>query len=331
MVVAAWRWVGLGCCGLLAAASQTVGDASHNTSAPFRRLQTGPWQVILPYPNPELCSPKECFLRIPASAFPPEMTQHESNDQVEMLGVRYTEVVRDIRREEGLTATERPTITHFINYIREVGETSDATHASITAFDPFKTVDGSWSCDLTQVTGPPSCGNPGPSDACLTWMHIFKVFLFYEEQLEWGRATLPGMDPATCWCAQRQVEGARNICPEEGKCWPNCALVVQTAQPGLEPEWCGPWPGCAEYDPPFGNSYAADDHHGLTYTNVAIFFACGCVAALGCLRAISGYKRRRGAKYEKVPVMDGVELAVDFGDDETENQAGKEAVVPTSG
>jgi hypothetical protein len=160
-------------------------------------------------------------------------------------------------------------------------------------------------------------------------MHIYKVFLFYEEQRRWDKATLPDVGLAECWCAQRQSMPAG--CPEEGKCWPGCAYVVQTAQLGLEPRWCDPWPGCSAYDPPFGNSYAADDHGDLTLTSIAIFFACGCLAALGCLRAISGYKRRRGAKYEKVPVMDGVELAVDFGDDETENQAGKEAVVPTSG
>ena len=78
MVVAVWRWFGLGCCGLLAAASQTAGDASQNVTAPLRRLQTGPWRVILPYPNPELCDPKECFLRIPASAFPPETEEEDA-------------------------------------------------------------------------------------------------------------------------------------------------------------------------------------------------------------------------------------------------------------
>ena len=329
MGVAVWRWVGAGCCGLLAAASHPARDSSHNATAPQRRLQTGPWQVILPYPHPELCAPRECFLRIPASAFPPDMTQHESNEQVGMLGVRYTEVVKKIREEEGLTATERITIYHFISYIREIGEKSAATHASITAFDPFAAVDGSWSCDLTHLTGPPACGEPGPSEACLTWMHVFKVFLFYEEQRPWGRATLPGVPSRDCWCAQRQV--ADQGCPEEGKCWPGCAQVVRTAQPGLEPEWCGPWPGCAEFDPPFGNSYAAGDVGGLTLTNIALFFVCGCLGALGCLRVMSGYKRRRGARYEKVPVMEGAELAVDFGDDEEENQAGIEAVVPTSG
>ena len=254
------------------------------------------------------------------------MTQHESNDQVTNLGIRYTEVVKDIRQHKGLTATERPTVKDFISYVRQVADSSAATHASIKAFD--QSADGSWSCDLTRLTGPPGslCGTPGPSDACLTWMHIFKVFLFYEEQLEWEKVTLPGIAVGECWCATAPSTPG---CAQEGKCWPSCAAVVRTAQPGLEPEWCGPWPGCSEYNPPF--HIPNDDIGGLTMTNISIFFACGCLAALGCLRAISGYKRRRGAKYEKVPVMDGVELAVDFGDDETENQAGKETVVPTSG
>lgn len=215
-MLAAWSWAGLGCCVLASAAQQTAGGASLNLTAPQRRLQAGPLRVILPYPNPEVCKPKHCFLRIPASYFPEEMTLRESREQVEMIAVRYTEVVKDIRAEEGLTPTDKPGVRHFINYVRKKAESSIDTRDSIREFDPVG-ADGRRSCDTNLLTGPPGCGlGGGPSDACLTWMHIYQVFLFYEENYD--RAVITGTTTADCWCAQKETP-----CPEEGQCWPGCA------------------------------------------------------------------------------------------------------------
>lgn len=320
----AWPWIRfVGT--LLAAAPHIAGDASHNMTVPQRRLQSdGPWRVILPFAHPELCAPQNCFLRIPASAFPPQMMAHESREEVENLGTRYTEIATAVKKLGASPITGGLEFRSFVNYCRHVGNANAETHDSITAFDPILDT-GEYSCDLSQMQFTVT-GNPGPSPACLVWMHIFKVFLHYEEGVTWETVSLYTHGLPSGWCATAQPCG-EDCCPEENRCWPGCAHVVETAQAGLEDEWCGPWPGCAAYDPPFGASSAA----ALTLGNIAIFFTCGCLVAVGFLRVMSGYKRRRGARYQKVPVMEGAELAVDFGDDETENQAGKETVVPTSG
>ena len=314
---------------LLAAASQTVGNAGRNESMPRRRLQATPREVILPFPHPELCAPEKCFLRVPASAFPADM--HESPEQSSMLAGRYTEVMQAVREQLGLSPTVKVTVQQFINYCRQVARSSTQTQASIDTFEDPNDDYGRPSCDDVHLHAHAATnGDPGVSDACLTWMYIFKVFLFYEEQLRWDSAHLEGVPPG--WCAQSRTDASGN-CAIQGRCWPECISAVRTAQPGLVPEWCGPWPECSEFDPPFGNSYASGDEGGYNVTafNLALFFLCGCCATLGCLRVASAYKRRRGARYEKVPVMEGVELAVDFGDDDTEDLAGREKVVPTSG
>jgi hypothetical protein len=148
---------------LLAAASQTVGDAGRNESMPRRRLQATPREVILPFPHPELCAPEKCFLRVPASAFPADM--HESPEQSSMLSGRYTEVLQAVREQLGLSPTVKVTVQQFINYCRQVARSSTQTQASIDTFDPNDDY-GRPSCDDNLLQAHVNThGNPGGPDA----------------------------------------------------------------------------------------------------------------------------------------------------------------------
>ena len=299
------------------------GTAAVNASSQ-RRLQAGPRMLTLPFPNPELCSPEECDLFMPASAFPPEMAAHESREQFEQLKIRYTEVVSAIQRQQG-SLSAKPTLQAFVTYARGVAHDSAAT------FDPPDS-NGNWACDLNQLQAKIRQLPPGAPAACITWMQIFKVFMFYEAQVDWQTVALDGAFNWGSWCATSDNLPEGRGCLVPGTCWTECALALQTAQPGLKPEWCSPWPGCSAYDPPFGGSYAGGDvRTTVTTTMMIMLLLCGMCVMFALMKARAHIMRRGGKRYQKVNAMDGVELAVDFGDDETEDYAGKAKVVPTSG
>lgn len=300
-----------------------------------RRLQATPRMLTLPFPNPELCSPRECSMFIPASAFPPEMSAHESREQFEQLKLRYTEVISAIQRQQGLPPAAKLSVIQFVNYARGVAHDSAAT------FDP-PVSDGNWACDLSQMQRMVNTnGSPGAPVACITWMQIYKVFLFYEAQVLWENVALNQHGITGSWCATNDnlpegstscPEPARSLpgacCPEPGTCWPECAPALQTAQPGLEPEWCSPWPGCSE---PGALKLDVREAETVATSTVIVLLLCGMCMMFALMKGRAHFKRRGGKRYQKVSSMDGVELAVDFGDDETEYYGGKEKVVPTSG
>ena len=80
---------------------------------------------LLPFPSTSGCL-HDCKLRIPASAFPAEMTAHESQEQARMLSTRYTEFLADLQRAYGKPPDEKPSATEFIVYCRQQAHESAA-------------------------------------------------------------------------------------------------------------------------------------------------------------------------------------------------------------
>jgi hypothetical protein len=235
-----------------------------------RRLQQArrPQQLVLPFPDNALCEPgpQKCFLHLPASAFPSEI--YESQEQLTM---HYSELMQAIRSSHGLAPASVLTLTQFVIYCRDVAATSAETSASINSFDPPDS-HGRPSCDIAGVqVAAGTNGDPGVSDACLLWMQIFKVFLFYEAELPWASTRLAGVGPG--WCAQRVPLPNGGGCPEPGQCWPECASVMRKPQPGLLPRWCDPWPRCSANDPTFDSDDGDPNDRVLRHLVVGIMIA----------------------------------------------------------
>ena len=295
-----------------------------------RSLQAEPKELLLPFPSTSGCL-HDCKLRIPASAFPAEMTAHESQEQARMLSTRYTEFLADLQRAYGKPPDEKPSATEFIVYCRQQAHESAAL------------IDGEQRCNVAE-SGPGalhhSIQRMSVTPSCLTWLQLYKVFLHYEQvesSWRWPQQ-LPGV--ANGWCAQNTIPQG-GACPVEGTCWPGCVEAIGVPQEGLVPEWCLPWPSCAgshaQGDTTGGDAYARGSVSApLTAANLVITMLCGSCATLGLVRLASFCKRRRGKRYARVPVMENVELATDFaedGDDQyvESDEASSQAIAPTSG